>query len=506
MHDVKCAMTAMVMRGLRVSAVLIGAVVAHMDAAGMEGISTPREVLSQFEDVTLSGDNGTTKCNAIWETDLNNPDGNLWFQSAVKVGDVIYCSAPAISGKEWTVRSFSANSGEEMWSGVVEVPEYMMSGLPHRTILARDDQGALLALRCMARDLSGKEAEGIIRITALNIEDAGVAFGSEYVDVPTEIDMLTENYADKSHMERVAYFSGDFNGGNFAVGAMIGWNDRGDDRFKQCLLEATVKDGVAEVKRTDLKVYDNEERVNMWLDFLVVDENCCVVTPNDGWPTICTGGSWDSISERMEDVAPTFTGDNPAGCRGFDTFMHNGHRLAVFAAHHNETDGVKFNIAEWPDRGDTPSFTSLSQCWAVPSNEFSHNAAFYPTNYRHILLAETPANGSRSAAEGDTRFYVYAPGCGLAAYELHTVSPTGVDTVTRAAAATLSLSDDGDWLLIDGGRGVATEGELYAGIYDLAGRMVMEARCAESRIYIGGLPKGHYIAAVGAETLKLAIR
>ena len=147
---------------------------------------------------------------ALWETDLNNNDGNLWYQSAIKVGDVIYCSAPAISGSAFNIRCFDAATGKELSSEVIDVPDYMMTKGAHRTILSTDGVGTLLAMRCMTPDVSGLEAEGIIRITALERNGSSVFFGDSYIDIATEIDMITENEAETAHMERVAYFNGSF--------------------------------------------------------------------------------------------------------------------------------------------------------------------------------------------------------------------------------------------------------------------------------------------------------
>ena len=119
-----------------------------------------------------------------------------------------------------------------------------------------------------------------------------------------------------------------------------------------------------------MEALDNPDKVNRYVDFLLLDDGSAVATANDGWPLLCTGASWATIAERMDEAVPSFTSDDAQSCRGFDTFYHNGHRMAVFAAHHNEADGVKLNIAEWPQSGGSSSFSSLVSCWAAPSEPF----------------------------------------------------------------------------------------------------------------------------------------
>lgn len=476
-------------------------------AMGEDGSSVSRVTLSQFVDMTLSGDKNATKCNALWETDLNNNDGNLWYQSAIKVGDVIYCSAPAISGSAFNIRCFDAATGKELSSEVIDAPDYMMTKGTHRTILSTDGVGTLLAMRCMTPDVSGLEAEGIIRITALERNGSSVFFGDSYIDIATEIDMITENEAETAHMERVAYFNGNFPDGNFSFGAMIGWNDLAEGCYKQSFFEAVSAGGViSSLKRADMEALDNPDKVNRYVDFLLLDDGSAVATANDGWPLLCTGASWATIAERMDEAVPSFTSDDAQSCRGFDTFYHNGHRMAVFAAHHNEADGVKFNIAEWPQSGGSSSFSSLVSCWAAPSEPFPY-MTFYPKNYRHILLAERASEASRSADDAKTRFYLYAPGCGLAAYELHTPYITGISTVAEFPQQS-AIAVDGKWLRFGKCRqsaDIKAHG-LYVMLYDMAGRMIFASAADSGSVYVGHIRPGVYMATVGSETAKVVLK
>ena len=75
--------------------------------------------------------------------------------------------------------------------------------------------------------------------------EAACFFGDSYIDIATEIDMITENEAETAHMERVAYFNGSFPDGNFSFGAMIGWNDLAEGCYKQSFLKQSQTEGLS---------------------------------------------------------------------------------------------------------------------------------------------------------------------------------------------------------------------------------------------------------------------
>ena len=70
------------------------------------------------------------------------------------------------------------------------------------------------------------------------------------------------------------------------------------------------------MKRADMEALDNPDKVNRYVDFLLLDDGSAVATANDGWPLLCTGASWATIAERMDEAVPSFTSDDAQSCRG----------------------------------------------------------------------------------------------------------------------------------------------------------------------------------------------
>ena len=113
---------------------------------------------------------------------------------------------------------------------------------------------------------------------------------------------------------------------------------------------------------------------------------------------------------------------------------------------------------------------------------------FYPKNYRHILLVD-------------------APGCGLAAYELHTPYITGISTVAEFPQQS-AIAVDGKWLRFGKCRqsaDIKAHG-LYVMLYDMAGRMIFASAADSGPVYVGHIRPGVYMATVGSETAKVVLK
>ena len=196
--------------------------------------------------------------------------------------------------------------------------------------------------------------------------------------------------------------------------------------------------------------------------------------------------------------------NNSDNCRGFYTFMHNGHELSAYAVHHDEKNGSAFNIVEWSKGHD-----SYVKLWEAPATAFKCDfsvSPIYPVYYRQLAIADNDNSPlARDNGGVSTNLYLCSPGSGIGSYTITTPEiSTGIDVT---GVSHTGLVQRGNRLFVRLSDEHLSEGLLV--VMDLSGRIVKTVdMCAlnEDGIDLSSLiAPGVYLVRFEACVLKVVV-
>lgn len=461
-----------------------------------------------YDPVKLMGDVSYTSISVNWEIDLANADGNQNQFSMVKAGDnlylcVDYFSAPR-NGKLF-LREYRISDGNHR-ELEVELPADLQGDGTRFHSITTDDYGNLIAVfvrRCQENILHPELVLCEIKLSHEALE----------LDVDNAVTMLLSNIklAPLKDGEDIYSFwvgsvqriSGSFDARLFQFGLAFGWNEKGT-KNQYAYLRIEYDESVSynqpariDVTRLDVEGDLYENAAPDVAEFPTDSELLMVTRAPEGdkyfTPKLYRDGTRCDVE---------IMGENDAvNCRGFYTFMHNGHELSAYAVHHNEKNGSAFNIVEW-----NKEHNSCSTLWKAPATAFKYDVAAFPVYryYRQLAIAEnniSPLGRSNGAVSTD--LYLCSPGSGIGSYTITTPdTPTGIDVTD---ASDHGLVQHGNKLLVRGSeRGVK---DALLVVMDLSGRVVttVDLRALNNgEIDLSSLvAPGIYVVRFGADVLKV---
>lgn len=496
----------------KIVAVLAIACLPSLVAAAADGSESAELRISHdtYNPVKLMGDVSYTSISVNWEIDLANADGNQNQFSMAKAGANLYLCVDYFSeprnGKLF-LREYRILDGSHR-EIEVELPTDLQGDGTRFHSITTDDYGNLIALfvrRCQENILHPElvlceiklshealelDVDNAVTILLPNIKLAPLHEGSEIY--PPWIGSI----------QRLA---GSFDARLFQFGLAFGWNEKGTkNQYAYLRIEYDESVSYNQPSRIDVTRLDIEGNLDAYVapdvaEFPTDSELLMVTRGPEGvgdkyfTPKLYRDGTCCDVE---------IMGENDAvNCRGFYTFMHNGHELSAYAVHHNEKDGSAFNIMEW-----NTEHNSCSTLWKAPATAFKYDFAAFPVYryYRQLAIAEnniSPLGRSNGAVSTD--LYLCSPGSGIGSYTITTPdTPTGIDVTD---ASDHGLVQHGNKLFVRGSEREVMDALLV--VMDLSGRVVktVDLRALnDSEIDLSSLvAPGIYVVRLGADVLKV---
>lgn len=534
-------------RGLPTFLGMMFACLNPLNAQSTQGV--PRDILSPEAQLSLAGDALPTMILPLWETVLNNLDGYQNNNSIAVSGGTVYVCVnhidPIETGEERStifIRRFDANNGSELQPWLLECPDRFRpfkketnqtSGVTsfvrqdvNNFVITNDESGNLMLVTILGKTDNYKSA--VIYMVPLSQDGQLLSDSACEADLQLGFDNFTDKNEDACLLTKVDRVEGDISSGNYRVGLLPVWKYVPFNANYFDYAEVTVTtDDENEVASSVVLSRVNFERnheTGAWgnisrpeIHFVAGQSRYAVVTTTQaadlkgsGAPMLYrgTGAGNDIIFVGRE----TFPGNPTAQreCRGFYTFRHGDHTMAVYPQHFDETNGAQFSVTEWPD---VSTLSSMGDAYvSIPSKPFSRPAKVAPAYYRQLITSRKVDNDQLSGwhrPAGDdtpvTDLFVSTPGSGIAAFRVtpsdHMTALSDVLYSTHDASRRLRL--EGNVLYVDGD--TEDSGDRLV-ITDINGRAIYSAVPASSQISLDRFPAGLYIAAYGDARLKIALK
>ena len=467
-----------------------------------------------YASVKLGGDVSDTSLSVNWEIDLANVDGNQNHFSMAKCGNNLYVCIDYFdsprAGKLF-LREYRISDGNNR-TLEVELPDDLKSvGTRFHTIVTDEDDN-LLAVFLRRNQENVRHPELVLckiellqNEIALDIDNAVVIQLHKMTLAP-----LDNEGADiySPWVGTVQHFTGSFDARLFQFEMAFGWNEDGTTN-KYAYLHIQYEEGDNRSANIDVLSLGIEDDLYVSAAPDVVafpaDDELLMVTRA---PKRQSDGSFIYFTSKLYRGGVLWNaevmGENDVvNCRGFHTFMHNGHELSVYAAHHNEKDGSAFNIVEWNKEHD-----AFEKLWEAPGTAFKCDfsvSPVYPVYYRQLAITED--GGSPLARNGgvSTNLYLCSPGSGIGSYTITTPDiSTGIESFDDGSRSVFVKRGNKIYVRCDG---LMADGELR--IFDLSGRVAGVVGLGvqtEDGIELSSLVSpGVYLVKVDADVLKVVI-
>lgn len=469
-----------------------------------------RTELERYTTLQLPGDETKTMLSANWEAELKNTDGNQNQLSMARCGDQLFlCTSyfdDTDSRKDGLfLRRFSVHDGTDDHM-TIPLPEDFKAGVENFHTITSDSKGNLVAALVQGSKYVSSET---VTITLYRVDTDNRKIDTDSriaIEIPAK-EIFNSDVDYDPWMERIDCMTGDFVAGEFRFGATIGWRSGTSHYVYSHILFDYDPASSEPFNITDRQTIPVErltgENNNVWPDITPLSEGTFVVTrapeTNGGpyyAPTIYTrtdGKTDDTLS------SPWASNSAMANCRGFYTFTHNGHTLAVTGIRHDTALGGKgsyFRLINLPSDG---TFKGETPLWDFPATAFPSDAAAHPVyhkSYRQLAVVEPAADGDAP----ETHIYICSPGCGIGSYTLST--DTGITT-------SLTSVDNGpaEAPILQGRTlRIPESSDSPVRVFDLTGRHLAEIPVAGSEADLQTLAAGLYIVQAGNTTMKICLR
>lgn len=466
-----------------------------------------------YAPVRLDGDLSHTSISVNWEIDLANADGNQNHFSMAKTGDNLYVCVDYFgephNGKLF-LREYRLSDGNHRELDV-ELPDNLKSAGTRFHSITVDGDGNLIAVfvrRCQENILHPelvlceiKLSQGVIE---LDVDNAVTILLSNITLAPLQ------DGADiySPWAGSVQGFSGSFASRSFQFAMAFGWNEkRTTNKYAYLKIRYDGTAGYNQPASADVTPLDIEgdlygNAAPDVAEFPADSELFMVTRAPDGVGGKCfTPKLYRNGTCCDEEIMGENNSDN---CRGFYTFMHNGHELSAYAVHHDEKNGSAFNIVEWSKGHD-----SYVKLWEAPATAFKCDfsvSPIYPVYYRQLAIADNDNSPlARDNGGVSTNLYLCSPGSGIGSYTITTPEiSTGIDVT---GVSHTGLVQRGNRLFVRLSDEHLSEGLLV--VMDLSGRIVKTVdMCAlnEDGIDLSSLiAPGVYLVRFEACVLKVVV-
>lgn len=504
----------------------VAAAVCCVDGAEAAGLRTQLTDKITFQ---LPGDAHQTSLVPDWELQLdpnNNADANENQMSMAVSGDYLYVcicyfSNTSERNRNLFMRRYSLLDGSET-ELLVPVPDDFRQGYVSANnyyTIASDDAGNLIA--ALVKTLPASDgttpvnAESALltlyRIdTATNSIDTGCRYSAIVNTGPIGNVAVGSEVSDMTWLERINWHSGSISSGDFEFSAAMGWreSERTGYVYRYFTFGRQAGDTGSDISVLSSTAIAGDTEYS---DVLKCPDVACYPPfgKNAGHMVVTFNGQRHS-GESLANNSPTLFVDGAESgvlpiakeenCRGFHPFIHNGHVLAVYAGHHDRTNGAQFNLISWPDKNAVKTVTQLA---AFPQNPFESLVSIYEPRIRQLAVAVPDKTGRAGESAVNTHLYVCAPGSGVAAYTISTpMTSTGIEAATATDDNSITFSLCGRRLTVNG-----MAAETPVELFDLSGRLVHVVNSGSgTSVNLDALANGIYVVRVGSAVSKIELR
>lgn len=474
---------------------------------------------------------------ALWEIDLSktaigegkdDPEQNNF--NLFVVDDVLYLYISSYTNENCQIRRYDTRSGSKL--PTINIPFPLSGQLPNATMMP-DDAGHLCLV--YLRHTTDKATRGHViycldeSMTGFNLiaDNRGKLDG--YVNPICEYQGLT----------------GDVTTGNF----VLSWNGYHGVVYNQSRYPATgtLKFVNGKTRDFELSRFDSDNFYQFESKYISSVQHDNIIHTNlitEGlYLAQAYGTSAGTKGEKTADHSPILLyKDNGMTMDGycllsqvdaltseelqfkddfcFGAFPVNigGHQLLILPSEFNADNGVKFNVAHWPDLN---SFTGITKLWTFPNGDttfpespsdlFSGDKIFTPCRPKIVVTYPEPTPSDiipmetvqeMTSPANEATAYVYMPGALIGAYKISanpTTSPSGaVEIPDENYMVALELSDK----ILN----VSTDKKTRIIILSTYGSSLMEMSVeSDCSINLSELPAGVYIVRAGDISRKIIL-